>query len=114
MKRGVLSDPFQCKPAMGNLLSDFLISNDVLGGTLYVRLNMKISKLAVLLANEHRSDQKKCYKIFSYEFSPCIRSRKNDSVNGMPKKCSIKEDFNQYDSLIISQNIKQYQNFLQV
>ena len=44
---------------------------------------MEISKSAVLLAIEHRSDQKKCYKLFSYEFSLCIRSRKNDSINGM-------------------------------
>ena len=28
-------------------------------GTLWVRLNMEISKSAVLLANEHQSDQKK-------------------------------------------------------
>ena len=70
----------------GILLSDFLISNDVLGGTLWVKLNMEISKSALLLANEHRSDQKiKCYKWFSYEFSLCICSRKNDSVNGMPE-----------------------------
>ena len=41
----------------GILLSDFLISNDVFGGT-YV----EISKSAVLLANELESDQKKCYK----------------------------------------------------
>ena len=46
---------------------------------------MKISKSGVLLSNEHRSDQKKCYKRFSYEFSLYIRSRKNDSVNGMPE-----------------------------
>ena len=46
---------------------------------------MEISKSAVLLANEHRNDQKKCYKRFSYEFSLRIRSHKNDSVNGMPK-----------------------------
>ena len=43
----------------GILLSEFLISNDVLGSTLWVRLNMEISKSAVLLANEHQSDQKK-------------------------------------------------------
>ena len=30
--------------------------------------------------------RKKCYKRFSYESSLCIRSRKNDSVNGMPEK----------------------------
>ena len=47
---------------------------------------MEFSKSAIFLANEHRSDQKKCCKRFSYEFSLCIRSRKNDSVNGMPEK----------------------------
>ena len=47
---------------------------------------MEFSKSALLLANEHRSGPKKCYKRFSYEFSLCIRSRKNDSVNGMPEK----------------------------
>ena len=46
---------------------------------------MEISKSALLPANEHKSDQKKCYKWFSYEFSLCIRSRKNGSVNGMPE-----------------------------
>ena len=46
---------------------------------------MEISKSAVLLANEHQSDQKKYYKRFSYKFFICIRSRKNDSVNGMPE-----------------------------
>ena len=47
----------------GILLSDFPISNDVLGGTLWLRLNMEISKSAVLLANEHQSDQKKKFKM---------------------------------------------------
>ena len=46
------------------LLSDFLISNDVFGGTLWVRLNLEISKSAVLLANEHQSDQKMLQMIF--------------------------------------------------
>ena len=69
----------------GILLSDFLISNDVFGGTVWVRLDMEISKSAVLLANEQQSDQKKCYKWFSYTFSLCNRSRKNDSVIGMPE-----------------------------
>ena len=40
-------------------LSDFLISNDAVGVTLRLRLNMEILKSAVLLANEHQSDQKK-------------------------------------------------------
>ena len=42
--------------------------------------NMEISKTVVLLANEYHSDQKKCCKRFSYTFSVCIRSRKNDCV----------------------------------
>ena len=62
MKRGILSDQFQCKPEMAFFFSDLLISNDELGGTLRVRLNMEISKSAVFLANEHQSDLKKCYK----------------------------------------------------
>ena len=57
MKRGILSEARD-----GILLSDFLISNDVLGGTLCVRLNVEILKSAVFLANEHQSDQKKCYQ----------------------------------------------------
>ena len=77
----------------------------VSGGTLWVRLDMEISKSAVLLTDEHQSDQKKRYKLFSYTFSLCNRSRKNDSVNGMPEKCSIKEDFNQNGRLIFLYNI---------
>ena len=46
---------------------------------------MEMSKSAVLLATEHQSDRKKCYKWLSYKFSLCIRSCKNDSVNGMPE-----------------------------
>ena len=46
---------------------------------------MEISKSAVLLTYEHQIDQKKCNKGFSYRFSQCIRSRKNDAVNGMPE-----------------------------
>ena len=49
---------------------------------------MEILKSAVLLANEHQSDQKKCYQLFSYKFSLCIRSRKNDSVIGMPENAA--------------------------
>ena len=50
-----------------------------------MRLNVENSKSAILLANEHQSDQKKCYKGFSYKFPLCIRSRKNDTVNGIPE-----------------------------
>ena len=47
---------------------------------------MDISKSAALLSNEHRSDQKKnATNDFLYEFSLCIPSRENDSVNGMPE-----------------------------
>ena len=52
----------------GILLSDFLIPNDVLGDTLWVRLNMEISKSAVLLANEHQSDQKNVTNDFRINF----------------------------------------------
>ena len=41
-------------------LSDFLISNDEIGGTLWTRLKVEILKSAALLVNEHQSDQKKC------------------------------------------------------
>ena len=50
---------------------------------------MEILKSAVLLANEHQSDQKKCY----YSFSLCIRSRKNDSVNGMTENVASRRTF---------------------
>ena len=52
----------------GILLSDFLTSNDVFGGTLWVRLNMEISKSAVLLATEHQSNQKKNTNDFRKDF----------------------------------------------
>ena len=47
---------------------------------------MEISKSAVLLANEHQSDQKKnVTNNFRIIFSLYIRSRKDDAVNGMPE-----------------------------
>ena len=55
-----------------------------------MKLNMEMSKWAVLLAKEHQSDRKKCYKRFSYRFSLCIRSHKNDSVNGMPENVALR------------------------
>ena len=48
-----------------------------------MRLNIEISKSAVLLTKEHKSDQKKIMQMISYKFSLCIGSRKNDSVSGM-------------------------------
>ena len=46
-------------------------------------IKMEISKSAVLLANERQCDKKIFYKRFSYKFSLCISSRKNDIVNDM-------------------------------
>ena len=85
MKRGISSDPFQCKPeiALFKVIFLFQMTYFQIGGTLWVRLNMEISKSAVLLANEHQDDQKNCYKWFSHKFSLCISSHKNDSVKGM-------------------------------
>ena len=49
---------------------------------------MEISKSAVLLANVHQSDQKKCYKCLLYKFSLCFRSRKKKilSMEGQKMK----------------------------
>ena len=66
-----------------------------------MRLNMEILKSAVILANEHPSDKKKYYQRFSYKFSLCIRSRKKRLCQWIARKCSIKGDFNQNDSLSI-------------
>ena len=81
MKRGILSDPFQCKPEMTFFKVIFLFH------MIYLRVHYErvYIKSAVLLANDHQSDQKKCYKWFSYKFSLCISSRKNDSYIGMPE-----------------------------
>ena len=46
---------------------------------------MEISKLAIFLVNEHQSDQKNETCDFRINFSVCICSRKNNSVNGMPE-----------------------------
>ena len=46
---------------------------------------MKISKPAVLLANEHRSDHKNLTNDFRLNFRYVIIHVKNDSVNRMPE-----------------------------
>ena len=46
----------------------------------------KISKTAVLLANEHHSGQKKFYKRFSHTFLLCNRSCKTFNQKCMPEK----------------------------
>ena len=84
----------------GILLSEFIISNDVFRGALLVRLKMDISKTILLLANEHHSDQKKCYKRFSYIFSQCNLLHKKRLCQLNARECGIKEDFNQNGSLI--------------
>ena len=44
------------------------MSYGVFGGSLWVRLNMEISKSAVLLANEHQSDHKNVTNDFRINF----------------------------------------------
>ena len=46
---------------------------------------MEISKSAVLLANEHLKRPEEMLQIIFVTFSLCNRSRKNDSVIGMPE-----------------------------
>ena len=46
---------------------------------------MEISKSAVLLANEHQSDQKKVENDFCIDFRYEFVHAKNDAVNGMPE-----------------------------
>ena len=46
---------------------------------------MEILKSAVLLANEHQSEQKNMLQMILYTLSLCIRSRKIDSVSGIPE-----------------------------
>ena len=66
-----------------------------------MRLNIEISKSAVLLANEHQTEQKKCYKNdfrinFRYVFVHAKRL-----CQWSARKFSIKKDFNQNGSLSI-------------
>ena len=63
---------------------------------------MEISKSALLLANEHQSDQKKMLKMIFVLISPCIRSHKERLCQWNARKGSIKEDFKQNGSLSIS------------
>ena len=63
---------------------------------------MVFSKSTVLLENEHHSDQKKCNKRFSYTFSLCNRSRKNDSVIGIPENVASRRILTKNGSLSIS------------
>ena len=61
---------------------------------------MEISKLAVLLANEHQSDQKKMlHMVFASIFAMYSFTQKR-LCQWNARKCSIKEDF--YQNGIIS------------
>ena len=63
---------------------------------------MKILKSAVLLANEHQSDQKKMLQmIFVYILAMYLFTQKR-LCQWNVIKCSIKEDFNQNGSLSIT------------
>ena len=68
MKKRFLPDSSQCKSGDGILLSDFLNQNNVVRGHSMSEKNLNIAKMAVLLANKHHSDQKKCYKRFLHIF----------------------------------------------
>ena len=62
---------------------------------------MEILKSAVLLANEHPSDQKNVTNDFRINFAMHSYTQKR-LCQWIARKCSIKEDFNQNDSLSIS------------
>ena len=62
---------------------------------------MEILKSAVLLANEHPRDQKNVTNDFRINFRFAFVHAKT-TLSMDSRKCSIKEDFNQNDSLSIS------------
>ena len=63
---------------------------------------MEISKSALLLANKNRTDQKKMLQmIFVWIFAMYSFMQKR-LCQWDARKCTIKEDFNQNDSLSIS------------
>ena len=61
MKRGILSDPFQCKPEMAFFLMIFIFQMTYLGHFMS-EIRYGNFKIGCITANEHQSDQKKCYK----------------------------------------------------
>ena len=68
-----------------------------------MRLNMEISKTAVLLANKHHSKEM-LQTLFVYIFTMSFTQKRLCQLNA--RECCIKEDFNQNGSLIISLNIE--------
>ena len=62
---------------------------------------MEISKSAVLLANEHRTDHKNVTNDFRMNFRYVfVHAKRLCQWNA--RKCSINEDFNKNDSLSVS------------
>ena len=66
-----------------------------------MKLNVQITKSAVLLANEHQSDQKNVTNDFRLIFAMNSFTQKR-RCQWNARKCSIREDFNQIGSLSIS------------
>ena len=63
---------------------------------------MEILKWAVLLANEHQSDQKKMLQIIFVQFFAMYSFTQKRLFQWNARKCSIKEESNQNGSLSIS------------
>ena len=51
---------------------------------------MEISKFAILLANEHESDQKNVTNDFHINFRNAFVYAKHNSVNGMPENVALR------------------------
>ena len=62
-------------------------------------INMEILKSAVSLANEHQSDQKKMLPMIFVQIFAMYSFTQKRLCQWDVRKCSIKEDFNQNDSL---------------
>ena len=63
---------------------------------------MEILKSAVLLANEHQTDQKKMLQMFFVYIFATYSFTQKRLCQWTAGKCSIKDDFNQNGSLSIS------------
>ena len=99
MKNGVMFclNHFSVSQRWHSFISDFLNQYDVFM-TFWASKNMNISKTAVLLANEHQSVQKKCYKRFLHTFLLCNRSLKTTMWTECKRKWH-QWSFNQNDGL---------------
>ena len=100
MKRGISSDPFQCKPEIAFFKVIFLFQMTYLG-VLYERLYIESSKSAVLRANNIKAARKMLQMIFVVIFTFYSFSQKR-LCQWNVRKCSIKKGFNENGSLSIS------------